>query len=34
LVAAATGTFMYLPLPGGAKQAMEKRDETERWKTT
>jgi acyl-CoA thioesterase len=34
LVASATGTFMYLPIPGGAKPLMEKRDELERWKTT
>ena len=34
LVAAATGTFMFLPVPGGAKPVMEKRDEMERWKTT
>ena len=33
LVAAATGTFMFLPIPGGPKSVMEKRDETERWKT-
>ncbi len=33
LVAAASGTFMYLPIPAGAKPVMEKRDETERWKT-
>jgi uncharacterized protein (TIGR00369 family) len=33
LVAAATGTFMYLPAPSGTKPVMEKRDETERWKT-
>jgi uncharacterized protein (TIGR00369 family) len=34
LVAAASGTFMYLPVPGGPKPVMEKRDEMERWKTT
>src|SRR4051794_9882979 len=34
LVASATGTFMYLPLPDGKEPTMEKRDETERWKTT
>jgi uncharacterized protein (TIGR00369 family) len=34
LVAAASGTFMFLPLPGGTKPVMEKRDEMERWKTT
>ena len=33
LVAAASGTFMYLPIPSGAKPVMEKRDELERWKT-
>ena len=33
LVASASGTFMYLPIPAGAKPVMEKRDETERWKT-
>jgi len=33
LVAAASGTFMYLPIPPGAKPVMEKRDEMERWKT-
>jgi len=33
LVAAASGTFMFLPLPGGPKAVMEKHDETERWKT-
>jgi acyl-CoA thioesterase len=33
LVASATGTFMYLPIPAGAKPLMEKRDELERWKT-
>jgi acyl-CoA thioesterase len=34
LVAAASGTFMYLPVPAGAKPMMEKRDELERWKTS
>jgi len=34
LVAAASGTFMYLPVPAGAKPVMEKRDELERWKTS
>jgi uncharacterized protein (TIGR00369 family) len=34
LVAAASGTFMFLPVPGGPKPVMEKRDEMERWKTT
>jgi acyl-CoA thioesterase len=34
LVAAASGTFMYLPVPPGAKPVMEKRDELERWKTS
>lgn len=34
LVASATGTFMYLPVPGGPKPVMEKRDETERWTTS
>jgi uncharacterized protein (TIGR00369 family) len=33
LVASASGTFMYLPLPGGPKAVMEKHDELERWKT-
>jgi len=33
LVAAATGTFMFLPIPSGPKIVMEKHDETERWKT-
>jgi uncharacterized protein (TIGR00369 family) len=33
LVAVASGTFMYLPIPAGAKPVMEKRDEMERWKT-
>jgi uncharacterized protein (TIGR00369 family) len=33
LVAVASGTFMYLPAPTGAKPVMEKRDEMERWKT-
>jgi uncharacterized protein (TIGR00369 family) len=33
LVATASGTFMYLPIPAGAKPVMEKRDEMERWKT-
>jgi acyl-CoA thioesterase len=33
LVASASGTFMYLPVPAGAKPVMEKRDEMERWKT-
>jgi acyl-CoA thioesterase len=33
LVASATGTFMYLPIPAGAKPLMEKREELERWKT-
>jgi acyl-CoA thioesterase len=34
LVAAASGTFMFLPIPAGAKPVMEKRDELERWKTS
>jgi acyl-CoA thioesterase len=34
LVAAASGTFMFLPVPAGAKPVMEKRDELERWKTS
>jgi uncharacterized protein (TIGR00369 family) len=34
LVAAASGTFMYLPIPEGQKRVMEKRDEMERWKTS
>jgi uncharacterized protein (TIGR00369 family) len=34
LVAAASGTFMFLPVPGGPKPVMEKRDEMERWKTS
>ena len=34
LIASATGTFMYLPVPGGPKPVMEQRDETERWKTS
>ena len=34
LVASATGTFMYLPVPDGPKPVMEKRDEMERWKTS
>lgn len=34
LVAAASGTFMFLPAPGGPKPVMEKRDEMERWKTS
>jgi acyl-CoA thioesterase len=34
LVASASGTFMFLPLPGGPKPVMEKRDELERWKTS
>ena len=34
LVAVATGTFMFLPVPGGPKPLMEKRDEMERWKTS
>jgi acyl-CoA thioesterase len=34
LVASASGTFMFLPLPGGPKPVMEKRDDMERWKTT
>jgi uncharacterized protein (TIGR00369 family) len=34
LVAAATGTFMFLPIPGGARPVMAKRDEMERWKTS
>jgi acyl-CoA thioesterase len=34
LVAVATGTFMFLPVPGGPKPVMEKRDEMERWKTS
>jgi hypothetical protein len=34
LVAAASGTFMYLPIPSGTKPMMEKRDELERWKTS
>ncbi len=34
LVASATGTFMYLPIPGGTQPLMEKRDELERWKTS
>jgi uncharacterized protein (TIGR00369 family) len=33
LVALATGTFMFLPLPAGAAPVMEKHDETERWET-
>jgi uncharacterized protein (TIGR00369 family) len=33
LVAMATGTFMFLPVPTGQKPVMEKREETERWKT-
>jgi uncharacterized protein (TIGR00369 family) len=33
LVAMATGTFMFLPIPTGQKPVMEKREETERWKT-
>lgn len=34
LVASATGTFMFLPVPGGPKPQMEKHAETERWKTS
>jgi uncharacterized protein (TIGR00369 family) len=34
LVAAASGTFMFLPVPTGSKPVMEKRDEMERWKTS
>ena len=34
LVAAASGTFMFLPMPSGPKPVMEKRDELERWKTS
>ena len=33
LVAAASGTFMFLPIPSMPKPVMEKREETERWKT-
>lgn len=34
LVASASGTFMFLPIPSGPKPVMEKRDELERWKTS
>ncbi len=34
LVASASGTFIYLPMPDGPKSVMEKRDEMERWKTS
>jgi uncharacterized protein (TIGR00369 family) len=34
LVASASGTFMFLPIPSGPKPVMEKRDEMERWKTS
>jgi uncharacterized protein (TIGR00369 family) len=33
LVATASGTFLFLPIPTGPKSVMEKRDEMERWKT-